>query len=129
MSKGEEWMIIGEITSPHGIDGKIKVKSFSDFPERFTKPGPRWLQIGNEKPMSYTLLSGRNKPGTDIFIISFKEIDTRNKALDLKNHKLLVRQSDIPSLEPGEFHINQLINLKVKQLGKFILEINLIVVS
>ena len=39
-----EWMVVGLITSCHGINGQVKVKSFSDFEERFSKPGIRWLQ-------------------------------------------------------------------------------------
>ena len=44
MINHDEWLIVGLITSPQGINGKVKVKSLSDFEERFTKPGKRWLQ-------------------------------------------------------------------------------------
>ena len=114
MAGQDEWLIIGEITSPHGIDGKLKVKSLSDFEERFTKPGERWLRINNEDPISYELISGSHKPGTDIFIISLKNINNRNSAESLRNYKLLVKSNDIPTLKEGEFHMSQLINLKVK---------------
>ena len=39
-----EWLVVGLITSPHGINGRLKVKSLSDFEERFLEPGIRWLQ-------------------------------------------------------------------------------------
>ncbi len=45
-----EWLIVGLITSPQGINGKVKIKSLSDFEERFTKPGKRWIQKGDEIP-------------------------------------------------------------------------------
>ena len=108
MANKDEWLIIGEITSPHGIDGKLKVKSLSDFAERFTKPGKRWLQVKTEEPISYELLSGVQKPGTETFIISLRNIDNRNKAEGLRKHKLLVQSNDIPDLKPGEFHVNEL---------------------
>ena len=44
MTDENEWLVVGIITSPHGINGKLKVKSQSDFEERFTKPGKRWIQ-------------------------------------------------------------------------------------
>ena len=47
MINENEWIVVGLITSPHGINGKVKVKSLSDFEERFTKPGTRWLQKDN----------------------------------------------------------------------------------
>lgn len=39
MINHDEWLIVGLITSPQGINGKIKIKSLSDFEERFTEPG------------------------------------------------------------------------------------------
>ena len=36
MINENEWIVVGLITSPHGINGKVKVKSLSDFEERFT---------------------------------------------------------------------------------------------
>ena len=44
MINKNEWLIVGFITSCHGIKGQLKVKSLSDFEERFSKPGIRWLQ-------------------------------------------------------------------------------------
>ena len=44
MINNDEWLIVGLITSCHGINGQVKVKSLSDFEERFIKPGLRWLQ-------------------------------------------------------------------------------------
>ena len=35
---------VGTITSPQGLKGELRVYSDSDFPERFTKAGTRWLQ-------------------------------------------------------------------------------------
>ena len=50
----EEWLVVGLITSCHGINGQVKVKSLSDFEERFLKPGIRWLQKENEPPSNRT---------------------------------------------------------------------------
>ena len=36
-----KWLTVGLITSCHGINGQVKVKSLSDFEERFLKPGMR----------------------------------------------------------------------------------------
>ena len=47
MINKNEWLTVGLITSCHGINGQVKVKSLSDFEERFLKPGIRWLQKEN----------------------------------------------------------------------------------
>ena len=114
MKEEIEWLVVGIITSSHGIKGELKVKSLSDFSERFTKPGKRWLQIDNEEPILYDLISGYKKPGKDLFIISLDKIQDRNSAEKLKKYKLLVESNNIPELKQEEFHLNQLINLTVK---------------
>ena len=58
MIKNDEWLIVGLITSCHGINGQVKVKSLSDFEERFIKPGLRWLQKENETLSKIKLISG-----------------------------------------------------------------------
>jgi len=111
-----EWIIVGLITSAHGINGKVKVKSLSDFEERFTKPGSRWIQKENEIPFELELTSGYKQPGKESFIVSLKGINNRNKAEHLKKHKLLVKNDDLPKLKKEEFHLSELIKLKVKLL-------------
>ena len=116
MINHNEWLIVGLITSPQGINGKIKVKSLSDFEERFTKPGKRWIQKGNETPRELELTNGFKKPGKEAFIITFKGINNRNQAENLKGHKVLVKVDAIPKLSKEEFHLTELVNLKVKIL-------------
>ena len=58
MTENEDWLVIGVITSSHGVAGKLNIKSLSDFNERFTKPGTRWIQKYNEEPIPFKLTSG-----------------------------------------------------------------------
>ena len=114
MINQNKWLVVGLITSPHGINGKVKVKSLSDFEERFTKPGKRWLQTENEDPLETELLSGFKLPGKELFIISLKGINNRNEAEKIRKNKILVKIEDIPKLNPDEFHLTELMNLNVK---------------
>jgi len=109
-----EWLTVGLITSCHGINGQVKVKSLSDFEERFLKPGIRWLQQENEPPSKIELISGFKQPGKEIFIVKFQGINTRNRAEQLKKFKILVKAETLPKLKKEEFHLLELINLKVK---------------
>ena len=110
------WLVVGLITSCHGINGQVKVKSLSDFEERFLKPGIRWLQKEDEPPSEIELASGLKRPGKEIFIIKFRGINTRNHAEQLKQFKLLVKTNKLPKLNKEEFHLLELINLQVKTL-------------
>jgi len=111
-----EWLIVGLITSCHGINGQLKVKSLSDFEERFIKPGIRWLQKENEPPSKIKLISGFKQPGKETFIVKFQGINTRNNAEQLKKFKILVKADKLPKLQKEEFQQLELVNLEVKTL-------------
>jgi len=116
MINKNEWLVVGLITSCHGVNGQVKVKSLSDFEERFLKPGMRWMQKDNEPPSKIELISGFKQPGKETFIVKFKGINTRNHAEQLKNFKILVKTDRLPKLKNEEFHLLELINLQVKAL-------------
>ena len=116
MKKKNEWLVVGLITSCHGINGQVKVKSLSDFEERFLKPGIRWLQKEDETPTEIELTSGFKQPGKETFIIRFEGVSTRNHAEQLKKSKILVKTNELPKLNKDEFHLLELINLQVKTL-------------
>ena len=109
-----KWLVVGLITSCHGINGQVKVKSLSDFEERFLKPGARWLQKEDESPLQVKLTSGYKQPGKENFIIRFQGIDTRDHAERLKKFKILVKSNELPKLNKEEFHLLELIHLQVK---------------
>ena len=111
-----EWLIVGFITSCHGTNGQVKVKSLSDFEERFLKPGMRWLQKENEPPSKIDLISGFKQPGKETFIIKFQGINNRDHAEQIKTFKFLVKTDKLPKLKKEEFHLLELINLEVKTL-------------
>ena len=82
----------------------------SDFPERFTAPGPRWLRSrkGGE-PTEIQLKKGRQLPGKSLFVVRFEGIDNRSAAEALVGQELLVSADDRPELEEGEFHLLDLL--------------------
>ena len=116
MIEKNEWLVVGLITSCHGINGQVKVKSLSDFEERFLNPGMRWLQKENELPSKIKLTSGFRQPGKEIFIVKFQGIHTRDQAEKLKKYKMLVKTNKLPELKKEEYHLLELINLQVKTL-------------
>ena len=116
MIVGDEWLVVGLITSCHGINGQVKVKSLSDFEERFIEPGIRWLQKEKKTPTEIKLISGFKQPGKETYIIKLQGINSRNDAEKLKEFKILVKTTKLPELNKEEFHLLELINLQVKIL-------------
>ncbi|MDJ0687260.1 MAG: ribosome maturation factor RimM [Xenococcaceae cyanobacterium MO_188.B32] len=110
----KEWLEIGTIVSPQGLRGELRVYPNSDFPERFLEPGIRWLQHPETGEIeSIELLGGRYIPKKNLYIIVIEGIENRDRAEELRNYKILVDQSDRPTLEEDEYHVADLINLEV----------------
>ncbi len=109
-----DWLIVGKIVAAKGLLGETRINPSSDFPERFTQPGKRWLQQKGEVPREIELIAGRKMPGKAIYIVSFVGITDRAAAEDLIGNHLLVPASSRPKLEKGEFHFLDLIGLEAK---------------
>ncbi len=114
MCKNIIWLNIGKIVAPQGLRGEVRVNPNTDFPERFSKEGDRWLQKDNEKPKKVYLTHGRQIPGKSIYVVSFLGVDNRNKAEALIGKNVLVDSTQRPKLAKGEFHLLDLVGLKVK---------------
>lgn len=110
----DEWLEVGTIVSPQGLQGEVKVLSLSDFPERFEKKGQRWLRSPKgETPQLVNLKYGRNIPGKNLYIVKLAEINSREQAEALKNYKLLVPIGDRVPLAKDEYHVADLMDLAV----------------
>ncbi len=109
-----DWLTIGRIVGPHGLNGEVRVYPDSDFPERFEQPGERWLlKPGASQPEPIKLLKGRLQAGKGLYILKLAGINYRAQAEALRDTQLLVAADDRLPLEPGEFHVNDLIGLTV----------------
>ena len=109
-----ELLEVGTITSPQGLKGELRVYPDSDFPERFTKAGTRWLQHPDTNAISQVQLkSGRYLAGKNLYVIKLVGIEDRNQAQELRNYKLLVDKSDRPKLNKDEYHVADLVDLEV----------------
>ncbi len=114
MAMNQEWLTVGKIVSAQGLKGEIRVNPSSDFPERFTNSGKRWLQHNHEEPHEIELVSGRAMPGKNLYIVRFAGVDDRNSAEALIGKKLLVPSNSRPNLQEDEFHLMDLVGLEAK---------------
>ena len=109
-----ELLEVGTITSPQGLKGELRVYSESDFPERFTKAGTRWLQHPDTEVITEVQLKGgRGITGKNLYVIKLEGISDRNEAEVYRNYKLLVDKSDRPKLKFDEYHVADLVGTEV----------------
>ena len=115
MAENDNWLSVGKIVGVQGLQGELRVNPASDFPERFTAPGPRWLRSrkGGE-PTEIQLKKGRQLPGKALFVVRFVGIDNRSAAEALVGQELLVSADDRPELAEGEFHLLDLVGLEAR---------------
>ena len=114
MNNHKDWLTVGKIVAAQGLKGELRVNPSSEFPERFTRSGKRWLQSKSETPREIRLLSGRQLPGKMLYVVKFAEINNRSAAEALIGLRLLVPSSDRPILNDGEFHFLDLIALEAR---------------
>lgn len=111
-----ELMVVGRLVSPQGLRGEVRVLPLSDFPERFTRAGRRWLRRPGGSARAVALRGGRQLPGKELFVVRLAGIDSREAAEALVGEELLVPARDRPQLGRGEFHLLDLVGLEVRLL-------------
>lgn len=100
---------LGIITSPHGIKGAVKIKTFTEKPENISLYDE--LTSGNE---NYKI-SSVFVIGDDLVIATISGVNSRNEAELLRNKKLYIERNKLPQLnDQDEFYQNDLINMEVR---------------
>ena len=107
------WVEIGSILGPHGINGQVKIKSFTEVPEGMFLY--KNLFIGNEqKPIKIKLV----RKIKDNLICIVENIKTRNEAETIRNLILYVKRDEFPILNYNEFYQRDLLNFEVFNLKR-----------
>lgn len=102
---------VGEITSPHGVHGEVKVYPTTDDVKRFSKLKECILET---KQGLQTLHVRSVKYQKNLVILGFKEFTTMNEVETLRKCALLVTRENAVKLAKDEYFIADLIGLKVE---------------
>jgi 16S rRNA processing protein RimM len=104
-------IVLGVITGVHGIQGEVKLKSFTADPEAIASYGA--LDASNGKTLTIRSLK-RHK---DLFRARIEGIDDRNAAEALKGLELSIPRDRLPEPEEDEVYHADLIGLAVLDPG------------
>ncbi len=102
----EDLLIIGHITTTHGIKGEIKVHPYTDDMHRFSD-------------LSYVNIEGKQfnieniKYQSNKVILKLENINSIEDAMFLKNKVIEISREDAVELEEGRFFIADIIGCKV----------------
>lgn len=104
-----EFIVIGQITKPHGVRGELRVKPYTDEPERFT-----WLErvyVGETSPRLMDVEQARVHQG--MVLLKLTAVSDRDAADALRGEWLMVPEAEALPLEEGEYFLFQLEGLAV----------------
>lgn len=99
-------IIVGKITSPHGILGEMKVYPLTDDPQRFSLLKTIIID-NNVYPVE------RVRYHKNMVILKIKGIDDRNQADSFNNSYVEIQRSEAVKLQEGQYFIVDLIGLNV----------------
>lgn len=104
-----EFIVIGEITKPHGVRGEVRVKTHTDDPERFT-----WLEQVYVGEISQRLMAVEKARVThNTVLLKLTAVNDRTAAEALRGEWLMVPEEEALPLEEGEYFLFQLKGLAV----------------
>lgn len=106
----KDWIVIGKFGRPHGIQGLIKVFSFTDPLENLIEYEPKYIGINNDwQKVTFKKLIPKDK----YFLALIQNYNTRDEVSFLTNIEIAIKKEQLPKLDANEYYWHQLIGLKV----------------
>ena len=105
----QEYLLLGEIVRPQGIHGEVKVKHYTDDPERFFDLEDVFLKRGDKYEPA--VVTGARVNGDDVFL-SIEGVNERNEAENLRGVQLWVDRDNAVELGEDEVFIADILGAK-----------------
>jgi len=105
-----EYFLIAKVEQVYGKDGYIKLRSFSDFPDRFLSLTKVYLDFWGDKKTFYIEdvkdLNGK-------LVVKFKKFDELRDCQVLIGREIYVDEKDKVSLPDNHFFVHELVGSEV----------------
>ena len=103
---------VGTVSGPKGLDGSLRIRSYTTQPEDITSYGPVSDKTGKILYDIHILQS--TKKG---LVVKISGIEDRDAAEAIKGLDLYVSRGSLPELDEGEFYFSDLIGLDAVNLN------------
>jgi 16S rRNA processing protein RimM len=104
-------LVIGQIVSPFGVRGAVKIEIMTDFPHRFGLL--RTIYVG-DKLVPHELTSFRLRTDQRHAILQLSGCHTRDEAEGLRDQMIWVPREQAMPLEKGQYYVFQVVGLTVQ---------------
>ena len=102
-----EYVVIGKVLAPWGLQGKLKIEVITDFPERFTPAAQVYL---NQRPVTIEQVEWHQGK----LVIKLDVVGSAEEARKLRGQYLEIPASQLKPLPEGQYYLFQVIGLAVK---------------
>jgi 16S rRNA processing protein RimM len=103
-----EFIVIGKLRRPHGVDGEMILELMTDFPNRI-RPHKTVFVGKKHEPIVITGV----RPHDKYLLLKFEGMNTCDEVGRLRNFLVYVRFDSLPKLPAGEYYFHQLMGLTV----------------
>ena len=111
---GQEKLVIGRVSSPHGIKGWLKILSYTDPVENIFSYKSIFLKKRNDYlPFEIEDYSISGK----IIRMKLKGVDDRNHSEDIAECEILINRDDLPEISSDSYYWADLIGFQIKREG------------
>lgn len=98
----EPTVVVGVITTVHGLRGEVAVQNRSDTPERWDAGASVFLEDGRRLTIEASRPHGRR------LLVKFQSVDDRSTAEALRGRTVVVPESWLPELPEGSWWAHEL---------------------
>ena len=115
--KEAKYVVIGEIVSPQGNRGEVKVIPYTERPERFLEmESVRLFEEHSPEPFGDFAVEG-SREHKGAIVLKLEGIDNISEAEGLRNMLIKLSTDELEPLPPGRYYVFQLIGLECRTVS------------
>jgi 16S rRNA processing protein RimM len=109
-----DYLLIGQITRPHGVQGEMRVKLMTDYPERIRNLESVYVSKHNNARDARPLRVAGMRMHQAHGLLRVEEVTSRDDADRMRQLYVFVSLEDAVPLADDEFYLYQVIGLKME---------------
>lgn len=119
---GQQYLLVGRISKPHGIRGEVKVVCFSGDPDRFIRYRQFMLTTADDEPLGVYAVARQRVHGNQV-VLQLTGVNDRNGSEYITGCSLWIARDELQPLEADEYYWHEMEGVLVvtdtgRQLGR-----------
>jgi 16S rRNA processing protein RimM len=114
MNKTTEWATIGRIVAPFGIQGELKIRPFTDIPDRFATLEAVYLS----SDYSRRAIKGIRPYKGEMLLLKLEGVNDATTAETLRDCRLCIPADELAELPPDAYYQHDILGLRVFRLDE-----------